>query len=367
MFQEILAENGTKFVVAAVVVLLGLLCLALVLWIVRGRPSSPFIRGGRNRTPRLAVLDAAAIDTRRRLVLVRRDDVEHLILIGGPTDVVVETRIASQASTAEPAETPVQTADRVAHIPQDAGSRLPETAPAARQTVADAAAVAGASPIGERRAVHQPAAAPDGVSAMGKVLYAGDEGAVRTVPARAHPQAVTAAQQTTPATATQQAQIGVQRSPERRAEDVLDQNRQRVLATQPGGPQALAIGGQQAQVTAGQSIQRPVATAALARPVAKPVANVADNPALVSEFEKFLEAEIAASPAGAARPAAQPTLAVAQTPDLARQGVPQGSALVGVQAANQGAGVTLTPGKTREETEAEMARLLGEIAANRKA
>jgi hypothetical protein len=365
MFQEILAENGTKFVVAAVVVLLGLLCLALVLWIVRGRPSSPFIRGGRNRTPRLAVLDAAAIDTRRRLVLVRRDDVEHLILIGGPTDVVVETRIASQASTAEPAETPVQTADRVAHIPQDAGSRLPETA--ARQTVADAAAVAGASPIGERRTIHQPAAVPDGVSAMGKVLYTGDEGAVRTVPARAHPQAVTAAQQTTPATATQQAQIGEQRSPERRAEDVLDQNRQRVLATQPGGPQALATGGQQAQVTAGQPVQRPVATAALARPVAKPVANVADNPTLVSEFEKFLEAEIAASPAGGARPASQPTLAVAQTPDLARQGVPQGSALGGVQAANQGAGVTLTPGKTREETEAEMARLLGEIAANRKA
>ena len=41
MFQEILAENGTKFVIAAVVVLLGLLCLALVLWIIRGRPSSP--------------------------------------------------------------------------------------------------------------------------------------------------------------------------------------------------------------------------------------------------------------------------------------------------------------------------------------
>ena len=95
MFQEILTENGTKFIVAAVVVLLGLLCLALVLWIVRGRPSSPFIRGGRNRLPRLAVLDAAAIDTRRRLVLVRRDDVEHLIMIGGPTDVVIESRIVS--------------------------------------------------------------------------------------------------------------------------------------------------------------------------------------------------------------------------------------------------------------------------------
>src|SRR5690606_24814827 len=118
MFEQILADNGTKFAVAAVVVLLGLLCLALVLWIVRGRPSSPFIRGGRNRTPRLAVLDAAAIDTRRRLVLVRRDDVEHLVMIGGPTDIVIESRIVSAAAeTAPAAEKPVEKAQRAEPSP----------------------------------------------------------------------------------------------------------------------------------------------------------------------------------------------------------------------------------------------------------
>ncbi len=42
---------------------------------------------------RLAVVDAAMVDNQRKLVLVRRDDVEHLILIGGPTDVVVEQNI----------------------------------------------------------------------------------------------------------------------------------------------------------------------------------------------------------------------------------------------------------------------------------
>ncbi len=89
-----MADNGTRFIIAAGAVALGLLCLMAVLWFIRNRPSSPFIRGGKNRQPRLAVLDAAAIDTRRRLVLVRRDDVEHLIMIGGPTDVVIESRIA---------------------------------------------------------------------------------------------------------------------------------------------------------------------------------------------------------------------------------------------------------------------------------
>jgi hypothetical protein len=47
----------------------------------------------RGRMPRLAVIDAAAVDGRRRLVLVRRDNVEHLLMIGGPTDIVVEPNI----------------------------------------------------------------------------------------------------------------------------------------------------------------------------------------------------------------------------------------------------------------------------------
>src|SRR6476660_8331483 len=47
----------------------------------------------RGRIPRLAVIDAAAVDGRRRLVLVRRDNVEHLLMIGGPSDIVVEPNI----------------------------------------------------------------------------------------------------------------------------------------------------------------------------------------------------------------------------------------------------------------------------------
>ena len=55
----------------------------------------------RGRQPRLAVIDAAAVDGRRRLILIRRDNVEHLVMIGGPTDVVVEANIV-RAATAAP-------------------------------------------------------------------------------------------------------------------------------------------------------------------------------------------------------------------------------------------------------------------------
>jgi len=49
--------------------------------------------GPRGRQQRLAVIDTASVDGRRSLVLIRRDNVEHLLLIGGPTDVVIEPSI----------------------------------------------------------------------------------------------------------------------------------------------------------------------------------------------------------------------------------------------------------------------------------
>lgn len=93
MLDELMAAYGNRFIVAAVGVCLALVVLVIVLWLMRNRASSPFVRGGRNRQPRLQVLDAAAVDARRRLVLIRRDNIEHLIMIGGPTDIVIESGI----------------------------------------------------------------------------------------------------------------------------------------------------------------------------------------------------------------------------------------------------------------------------------
>ena len=47
---------------------------------------------------RLEVVDQANVDGRRRLVLIRRDEVEHLIMTGGPVDVVIETGIGEKRS-----------------------------------------------------------------------------------------------------------------------------------------------------------------------------------------------------------------------------------------------------------------------------
>ena len=46
-------------------------------------------RGPKGR--RLAIVEVLALDPKRRLVLVRRDRTDHLLLLGGGTDVVVES------------------------------------------------------------------------------------------------------------------------------------------------------------------------------------------------------------------------------------------------------------------------------------
>ena len=106
-----------RFVVAFVIVLA---LIGLTFWLIRrfgtARVGNAAQRG---RQPRLAVIDAAPVDGRRRLVLIRRDNVEHLLLIGGPSDFVVEQNIVRAVPVNPPRDVPV---------PRTEAPRTPETA-----------------------------------------------------------------------------------------------------------------------------------------------------------------------------------------------------------------------------------------------
>ena len=100
---------GAEMPIAAKVLLALLIVIGLaggVFYLVRFVGASRFgptsIRG---RQPRLAVIEVAGVDPRRRLVLIRRDNVEHLIMIGGPTDVVVEPNILRAVAVGATRET----------------------------------------------------------------------------------------------------------------------------------------------------------------------------------------------------------------------------------------------------------------------
>lgn len=145
---------GPQYATAVIWTLGALIVLAVVLVlvrIIRNLTSGTFVVGGRNRKMRLAVMDATAIDSQRRLVLVRRDDVEHLLLIGGPTDVVVEQGI----SYAGPAP-------RNAHEPEAEAPRIPQPRTVPRPAAASAPVAESPRPAAPPapRLVPQPAHAP---------------------------------------------------------------------------------------------------------------------------------------------------------------------------------------------------------------
>lgn len=87
-------STAQKVIVASVVILVLLALLGLfVRQIQGGRLRLRGQAGGRQRQPRLGVVDSYDLDRQRQLVLIRRDNIEHLVMIGGASDVVVETNI----------------------------------------------------------------------------------------------------------------------------------------------------------------------------------------------------------------------------------------------------------------------------------
>jgi flagellar protein FliO/FliZ len=102
--------------------LFALLVLAVLagVWVMRNSaggqsPMSGFF--GARPDKRLAVVEHASVDGRRRLVLVRRDNVEHLIMTGGPVDVLIETGIESGRSEAVVSRLPMAEREELRETP----------------------------------------------------------------------------------------------------------------------------------------------------------------------------------------------------------------------------------------------------------
>jgi len=126
MFDVFGAEMplAVRFFLAFLIVL-GL--IGVTAWAVRRFGSGQLGGTVRGRQPRLAVIDYANVDARRRLILVRRDNVEHLLMIGGPSDIVVEPSIvratpaARDVALARPPSAP-EPLPRVVPLPEAASN-----------------------------------------------------------------------------------------------------------------------------------------------------------------------------------------------------------------------------------------------------
>src|SRR5271165_351190 len=102
------------------------------------------VPGGRTRQPRLGLVDAFSLDGQRQLVLVRRDNVEHLIMIGGPNDVLVEAQINRALAAAR--ENNLTSAAQAKPAPPRRAEPLPAAPPASAPPVPAAAPPAARAP-----------------------------------------------------------------------------------------------------------------------------------------------------------------------------------------------------------------------------
>lgn len=98
----LIGESGTTLL-TSVLALVAVLALAVLgLWLLKITMKGTSTLGrGRNR--RLSVVEQLQIDARRQVLIIRRDDVEHVIMTGGGQDVVVETGIPVTRANHAPA------------------------------------------------------------------------------------------------------------------------------------------------------------------------------------------------------------------------------------------------------------------------
>lgn len=87
-----LLDPRTLLVVGAFV---GVVLVAIAFLLGRAAGHRNRTRGEAPASPerRLALVESLDLDSQRKLVILRRDSVEHLVLVGGPSDLVVETAI----------------------------------------------------------------------------------------------------------------------------------------------------------------------------------------------------------------------------------------------------------------------------------
>jgi flagellar protein FliO/FliZ len=75
-------------------------------WLLKRLGVGDGARGPLARRRRLGTIESATLDARHKVVLVRRDDVEHLVLVGPNTSQVIESGIVASGDMPDAAQTP---------------------------------------------------------------------------------------------------------------------------------------------------------------------------------------------------------------------------------------------------------------------
>ena len=139
-FNSILGEAVGTYAAIGVGLLIVIILIIILLRVLRSFTGGMFGNKGQNR---LGFIEAVALDNKRKLVLIRRDNVEHLIMIGGTSDILVEAGINRAAPAPRPSQPPAPKKPAApAQAPTQAA--VPQTSAPRASTPAAASAPAAA-------------------------------------------------------------------------------------------------------------------------------------------------------------------------------------------------------------------------------
>ena len=168
IIEQWLGVDFSQPVELIIAFILVMVLIVVVMLIVRGL----FMRGGdgfrgkQQRRQRLFVGEWVRVDEKRRLQLVRCDDVEHLLLIGGNSDIVVQADVNGQKVTLAPAATSEPAVQPDVYTPPEE-PRIPTTDPGYRSPLRPEPAVsapvqvaAATTPVAAEVAADAPAEQP---------------------------------------------------------------------------------------------------------------------------------------------------------------------------------------------------------------
>ncbi len=123
--------GGTDSTVLNAAFALGIVLVLIVLavWVLKlfTNASTNVVR----RNKRLSVIDSASVDAKRKVLIIRRDNVEHVIMTGGPQDLVIESGVPVPAPEPAPprrAATPRRPAQPQPNASKPAPAAAPDIA-----------------------------------------------------------------------------------------------------------------------------------------------------------------------------------------------------------------------------------------------
>lgn len=143
MLQQIFGTSLDLPVRVAVALIVIAVLLGVTIMLLRAFGGGVRTGAGRSRNgARLSLVDAISLDQRRKLMLVRCDEMEHLLLVGGTNDLVVDADVGRTAPASvaarEPALAREAPSPRIAAAAQDALAQVGAT----RATTAEIASPA---------------------------------------------------------------------------------------------------------------------------------------------------------------------------------------------------------------------------------